>query len=206
MALTWRTAPEVKSVALDLIEEHHRHLNNTKIVYAFFYDAKDPGKVTETNGKILYGRCVKVSGRNAFLNRIGGEADEEEIDDEVESGEGDDAFFVIEISYPIWRRLTESERIALVDHELSHAWIVIDDEGEERLKVLPHDLEEFNAVYKRHGAWKRDIEQFIGSGQLVLPEVEDSIIKAIGEPGKMVEISPGMELQLAPGVTLRKRI
>lgn len=56
--------------------------------------------------------------------------------------------FIIELAYDLWKRLTGSQRIALIDHELCHCryW-----EGKASLRR--HDFEEFSVVLKRHGYW-----------------------------------------------------
>ena len=68
---------------------------------------------------------------------------------------------VITIDGPNWERLDEGERIALLDHELTHLELVRDDEGNvkgddhgrPKLTCRLHDWElgGFAAVAKRHG-------------------------------------------------------
>lgn len=69
-----------------------------------------------------------------------------------------DALLVIDTCN--WDRLGEAERVALIDHELTHLLVVMDqgsirrdDHGRPRLKMRLHDwqLGGFTAVARRHG-------------------------------------------------------
>jgi hypothetical protein len=153
-------APEVQKMAEGLIKEHHQHLIdfNVRIRYVF------ANKTPKSKGKEVWGTCRKVSGLNAFL-----EGD----------SKSDDPFFVITISREVWAVLPEDKRLALVDHELCHAWAEVkqskeeadqsqdevDDQIEEdnpvRLSVKSHDLEEFSCIVRRHGLWRESIEDFV---------------------------------------------
>jgi hypothetical protein len=64
--------------------------------------------------------------------------------------------FLIVYSWKAWQELDLSQRLALVDHELSHCsrdpdrgWIMV-----------PHDLAEFGTIVRRWGAWHPGIETF----------------------------------------------
>ncbi len=64
--------------------------------------------------------------------------------------------------------VTDVQRQALIDHELCHAAIALDDEGEPQIdergrqvyRLRKHDLEEFSVIAERYGTWKRDLEMF----------------------------------------------
>lgn len=147
----YRPAPEVADIAQDLIGEHHTHLLNRKIVYIF---RDSPQKRAGTE---IWGKARKVSGLNAFLNaRADGDLDVEHSYDE----EADHSYFVIEIAEPIWEHLDETARRALVDHELEHCEVHFSDSGKESLRIIPHNLEEFTAVVRRHGLWKSELRRF----------------------------------------------
>lgn len=64
--------------------------------------------------------------------------------------------FVITINREVWRELTPAQREALVDHELSHCGLSVTG----CWTILPHDLEEFAGVVKRHGLWSEDVRAF----------------------------------------------
>jgi putative metallopeptidase len=50
------------------------------------------------------------------------------------------------------------QRRALVDHELNHLNIDIDTG---KYSLLPHDLEEFSGIVRRHGLWRDSVKFFI---------------------------------------------
>lgn len=64
--------------------------------------------------------------------------------------------FVLEFNWTVWQDLTAEQRIALVDHELSH----LGRGDEEQWILLHHDVEEFTGVVKRWGAWQPELLQF----------------------------------------------
>jgi hypothetical protein len=68
----------------------------------------------------------------------------------------------------VWDVLPQKTKVALVDHELCHAWAEAnqkeDDDGEAepvKLSMRPHDLEEFSCIVRRHGLWREDVEDFV---------------------------------------------
>lgn len=147
-------APEVETIAEDLIEKYHQHLLDYSVKLRYVFVDKTP----KSNGKEVWGTCRKVSGLNAYL------------ENGTPSGE---PFFVISISKEIWDVLPKDKKLALVDHELCHAWAEVKkpkEESEEeepetdvvpKLSIKPHDLEEFSCIVRRHGLWREDIEDFV---------------------------------------------
>jgi hypothetical protein len=63
---------------------------------------------------------------------------------------------------------TPAKKRALIDHELSHAGIVLNKDGEPKYdergrniwRTRKHDIEEFRDVVERHGCYKRDLTLF----------------------------------------------
>jgi predicted metallopeptidase len=154
MAYSFDEAAEVKKIAEDLIQKHHQHLIDYSVKLRYVYVYKTP----KSQGKEVWGTCRKVSGLNAYLE-----------------GSGED-FFVISISKPVWDILPEDKKVALVDHELCHAWAEvkqakneseadadaeIEQDNPVKLSVKPHDLEEFSCIVRRHGLWRDDIKDFV---------------------------------------------
>lgn len=86
-------APEVESIARDLIYKYHSRLVNAKIKYVFRH-----GSWTSKKRETL-GQAIKVSGVNQFLTGLD---------------------FIIMINAEVWCMLNDKEKIALVDHELEH--------------------------------------------------------------------------------------
>lgn len=145
---TYRHASTVKAIAEKLIADHHDHLDGTHIEYVF----RD--KAANTGGKEVWGKARKISGLNAYL---AGDTSE---------GDAVEDFFVIEIAEDVWRILDAGQRVALVDHELSHCTIAINDDNiVTGIALAPHDVEEFRGVLERHGLWRPDLTDFFASAK-----------------------------------------
>ncbi|HSY50381.1 MAG TPA: putative metallopeptidase [Thermoanaerobaculia bacterium] len=141
--LTWWRAREAREIAEGLISEFHEHLQEALIRYVF------RSKHTEAKGRIRLASVRLVGGLNAYL----AQADSlESIAGERPPAPEAPSFYLMEIAHDTWMKLTGSQRIALVDHELSH----ISPAG-----LVGHDVEEFSAVIQRHGAWKPDLTAFL---------------------------------------------
>lgn len=78
--------------------------------------------------------------------------------------------FIILLNQEVWndKEFGPEKKAALIDHELCHAEVALDRDGEpkvdERLRRVwrtrKHDIEEFRAVVQRHGCYKYDLEKF----------------------------------------------
>lgn len=76
--------------------------------------------------------------------------------------------FVMLLRQEWWedKAVTEAQRLALVDHELCHATVRYDRQGDplkdERGRTIyrmrRHDIEEFSEIIARHGVYKRSLE------------------------------------------------
>lgn len=188
MNTTYSPAREVEILAADIISEHHSHLMGIPIVYVFV-------SPTPTNkAKEEWGRARKVSGLNAHL--IGHFADTDRFSPKlIRNG-----VFVIEIALFIWGVSGPRQRMALVDHQLSHCWVEVDDKTVSPiLSILPHDVEEFAPIVSRYGLWRGDIKDFIAavndSHQLQLFSTEDELEEdtkvTIAWDGQEVETTTG---------------
>lgn len=79
--------------------------------------------------------------------------------------------FILTLDAGFWQDASPHQREALVFHELMHAEHAQDKDGEPRFDddgrpvwgIRTHDLEEFNVVVERFGAWKGDIQAFATS-------------------------------------------
>lgn len=148
-AATYLPAPEVAATAVPLIAEYHSQLADAPIVYVF----RSPA--SRSRDRIVLGRALRVMGLNAFLVSLA--AGEASVDYD-EAIARDYSFFVMEIALEQWQEAAPEAQAALVDHELCHFRI---DEETGELKIRAHDIEEFNAVARRHGAWSVDIRLFV---------------------------------------------
>lgn len=147
--MQYRVAQQVAEIGSKLVAEHHPHLNGVRVEFVFM------DKTPKTKGKETWGRAKKISGLNAFLSNS---------DDHESYGAAED-YFVVEVSEEVWLVLDSKSRKALVDHELSHCEIVMDEEtGASSLAIVGHDVTEFDAILRRHGLWNESVEGFVKAG------------------------------------------
>lgn len=81
--------------------------------------------------------------------------------------------FLIVVNEDIWEKITEDQRIALIDHELCHCRRGDDDKhGNPKWEMVGHDVEEFYSVIRRYGVWseelRRTLKAFEESKQVVM--------------------------------------
>jgi len=130
-----------------LVEEWHEEIAQARIALAWVTSWKP-----DVDGRLVLGKCKKAS----------------DLDRELAAFD-----FVILLNKDFWQdaRVTERQREALLDHELSHAAVkhdkdgepVVDEKDRQVFRVRKHDLEEFAGVVERHGLYKRDLERFAAS-------------------------------------------
>lgn len=130
-----------------LIGAHHPELAEAKIDLAWRFGFKE-----DKDGRLVLGRCKKCSD----LDR-----------------EAHDLDFIIILNHEFWNnaQTSDAQRAALLDHELCHAAVSLDEQGEEKqdehgryvYRVRKHDVEEFREIVERHGIWKQDLQQFAES-------------------------------------------
>jgi hypothetical protein len=145
MPTTFELAPEVERIGKQIVEKHHPHLRGVRIEYVF------RAKAEKRHGKRVGGTAKKVTGVNALLATPGAESSE------------DLAFFLVTIAKDIWDYLDPDHKRALVDHELEHCYVEIDEDGDAKLSIRGHDIEEFASIIGRHGFWSNDLEVFVTS-------------------------------------------
>jgi hypothetical protein len=127
-----------------LVAKHHEELEraNARIALAWCTSWKP-----DVDGRVTIGKCKKAS----------------DLDRELAAFD-----FIILLSKEFWYDASEKQRSALVDHELMHAAVkydadgepVRDERGRQVFRTRKHDLEEFSDIVQRHGTYKRDLEQF----------------------------------------------
>lgn len=161
-AARYSPAPEVAKIAADLIPVFHAHLvENIRIDYVF------TDKITKKGNKEVWGTMRKISALNAYLAS----------DDNSKKHGVTESFFVMVISEPIWNKLNDKQKRALVDHELCHAKVDVDEEGNYKLKIVPHDMEEFTEIVKRHGLWAEDVTEIAK----VISELQENPLHVVVE-------------------------
>jgi hypothetical protein len=124
----------------------HGHLADAKIGIAWRL-----GWRADTDGHLRLGTCQKRT----------------DLDRELDGFD-----FMLLLNKEAWPQLNERQKRALIDHELCHAQVVIDSDGNPRkndrdrllCRIKKHDTEEFRAVVERHGLWTADLEQIARAG------------------------------------------
>ena len=143
----------------DVVSKWHDDLINAQIVLAWNTSWK-----ADIDGRVKLGMCKKASDLDRELVGIGRRKD---------TVLGVD--FIVVLQKQFWKdeSVSDGQRTALLDHELSHATLkldadhepVEDERGRKVYRIVKHDLEEFSAVVARHGMYKKDIEVFAKSLQ-----------------------------------------
>ena len=116
------------NIARELIGTYHRHLAGAQIAYLWRI-----GKWMK-KGVIELGKATKLSGHNKLLA-------------------GYDLALII--NKDRWPTLTEPQKRALVDHELSH--VIRSENG--GYAIRGHDVEDFISIVERHGFWSRGLDE-----------------------------------------------
>lgn len=157
-----------------LCEQWHQELpfNRIAIAWAFAWKPNADGHVT-------LGKCKKAS----------------QLDRELM-----DFDFVILLNRGFWTedRVTDEMREALLDHELCHATIDQDNEGEPKVdtkgrvlyRIRKHDIEEFQQIVARHGVWKQDLRAF--AAELLKAKKFPLLEEAPSEPANAIAKDPAV--------------
>jgi hypothetical protein len=167
----WIAGQELLELAGRIVNEHHPLLVEHDVNIAFLM--RKP--TAKSGGRKVMGSASKASAKIQALT-------------------GQPIAFIIEISAEIWEDLPESKRSALLDHELCHCDVEVDDEGEVKYKLRSHDLEEFNEIVLRHGEWKDDIKDFHEQLSLFPAHLADRVLTASGFPEDATHVEDGQEL------------
>lgn len=151
-------ARELGTILIEQVEQH-AHLQAGVVGYIFRDDElKRHGKVKWAEA-ILVERILQSEKRWSrvvkwAILRI---LDAEQLPD-----------FLILIDRNIWQGLDADQKLALVDHELSHMAQATEDDGETPKfhkdgspvwTIRGHDLEEFCGVVERRGLWSEDLRE-----------------------------------------------
>ncbi len=142
MAKTWEEATDtVGVIAGGLIPNYHPELATARISYVFVSEASSKG------GQDLLGKVKKISG---FLEWA------LEYD------------FLIEVAQDKWATLEQQQRTALVDHLLERCTGEEDEKtGEMKWKLREPNVQEFDSILDRHGAWHPQLAGFVSIAKRV---------------------------------------
>lgn len=149
----------------DLIAKFHPHLAGANI--ALVYKLKS---LPDPDGHETLGCCRKCSERDNELH-------------------GYD--FVIELNAQMWNNpeFGEARQRALLDHELCHAEVALDENGEEKTdarghtvwRTRKHTIEEFREIVERHGLYKADLEEF---AKVLIAKEKAPEVAVVPEPAR----------------------
>jgi hypothetical protein len=140
----------IYGMAEELIADHHDDLKEARIAIAWNRSWKP-----DVDGRQTLGKMKKAS----------------DLDRELMHYD-----FVVILSESFWTHpdVTDHQRRALMDHELSHGARKLhpetlepieDAKGRTVYRIIKHDIEEFSSVVRRWGCWKHELEVFFGSLQ-----------------------------------------
>lgn len=136
----WRPAPDLHELARPLIERHHAHLAGYPLRIVW----RDPQ--WRLKGALVSATAEIVSGRFAHFVMTREEKGALGQDDGPR-------MFWIEVCGEAWESLSTTQRDALLDHELAHCVLLPTEDGDLKMSIAPHDVEEFQEIVRRHGAW-----------------------------------------------------
>lgn len=132
-------AAQPEAIGRVLIDAIHEHLVNAQIGYLYREEISK-------GGATVWAQASKVGGKLAHFSHLD---------------------FLIEVNWTWWNQLEPAQRVALIDHELTHCERRETDDGES-YGIAPHDLEEFNSIARRWGMWRPSMAHFanaLGDGQ-----------------------------------------
>lgn len=127
----------------DLVGRWHDDLAEARIALVWKYDLK-----ADKDGRLELGKAKKCS------------------DSDRELGAYDLAIF---LNYTAWVMFEEPQRRALLDYELCHCAVTMDEvtgepkqdeRGRPVYRTRKHDVTEFRDVVRRHGLWTQDLADF----------------------------------------------
>jgi hypothetical protein len=155
--LQFDPAEAVEEIAKKLIPKHHSHLVSARIAYLF------KNKPMKSKGREVYATAEKISKKNYALCKH---------------------HFLITVAYPTWKDLSDKKKLAVIDHELEHCFVEDDEKtGEPKYSILPHDVEEFGSIIRRHGLYTTDLVRI---GRVVEDALENlekkTVVKKVGKP------------------------
>jgi hypothetical protein len=141
--------------------EEHKHLLEYSPDVAFLLRQGEHMK----QGRRVLGTC--------YMPRVNGELSKL-FDWILEKLLGYVPTFLFVLEEDFWRDASDHEREILVFHEMLHASQALDEYGAPRFNrmsgepiwaIRGHDIEEFNAVVARYGAWSPDVVAFIAAAR-----------------------------------------
>ncbi len=129
----WTRQPLIEKIVDDLVAKHHPHLQRAHI--------------------LVLGK-PKAGKRHAAIARKASRA----VQALYKDAAGTDVHYLIEVGLDVWEKYTPDARKILIDHELCH-FLGLDEKGKWAFEP-DHDIEEFEAIVQRHGAYHAKLVSF----------------------------------------------
>lgn len=134
----------------ELLEAHHQDVLDARFALAWHVGWKP-----DDDGHLTLGQCRKSS----------------DLEREIQDVSAFDFVILLNQNFFEDPLVSDTQRRAVLDHELCHASVKLDDQGAPEIdergrvtyRIRKHDLEEFASIAERYGCWKRDIEAFAKS-------------------------------------------
>jgi hypothetical protein len=145
-------AETVEELAKDLIRKYHSELVNIKIGYLWV------NKVLKKGGREIIAKVARCSDLLRSLTELQ---------------------VLVIVSYPTYNSLTDKQKRACIDHELTHVLVDEDLAGNPKIRIIAHDVEEFGSVIERHGLYMDDLVKLGRVVQTVLVREKDGTNKVI---------------------------
>lgn len=124
-----------------------------------FYEAEQPAAFAKLLREAFHRDLMGARIAHLFREKLGGEREKTAARAKKAGPELvhlADIDFLVLYSWTIWRAISLRQRIALVDHELSHLGF----DQEAGWVTVPHDVEEFGCIARRWGQWHRGLAEF----------------------------------------------
>jgi hypothetical protein len=138
----WKAGKDVTDQVESLIMKHHHDLAPfTKEIAVLFRE-----KASKSGGVAVLGRSKKSP---PILNVL---------------GDGDYKF-IIELAADEWANLTDTQKVALLDHHLCACSVEQDKNGEDKFMITPPDFVGYRGELERHGIWREQSSNSTSSPQ-----------------------------------------
>lgn len=164
----------------ELLEAHHQDVLDARFALAWHVAWKP-----DDDGHLMLGQCRKSS----------------DLEREIQDAAAYDFVILLNENFYADPLVTDTQRRAVLDHELCHAALKFDDKGQPVIdergriayRIRKHDLEEFSTIAERYGCWKRDIEAFAKS--LAAARQDDQWIGFSGLQAELVAVGAPVPLE-----------
>ncbi len=137
---TWEPFPEGDKLVTEIVARHHPHLDGLSIM------CFGKPEASKQKGRVNVAKAMKAT----HLIKAALRKHHDRID------------YIIVIGLDCWRPMDAKTKDAVIDHELCH---FTGFDGDGKLGMRGHDVEEFTEILERHGAWDPSRYYFVKAAQ-----------------------------------------